>query len=98
MPVRYAENRATFDGEVSVHEVESLQEWLQERLSDSPIIDLAAATHLHCAVVQVILTVPHLVEHWPANPELATWLESMVSHSKDAEGTLLLPAVNRGMD
>jgi hypothetical protein len=59
MPITYSRAVATCRGRCAAEEAEALAAWIGER--QWVLIDLAEATHLHTAVVQVILAAPACV-------------------------------------
>jgi hypothetical protein len=60
---------------VGVEDAESLLEWLQGKPATQ--VDLAACTHLHPANIQVLLAAGTTVRAWPADADLARWLQTV---------------------
>ena len=78
MPIAYqleqAVFKATFSDVIAVDEAEALLEWLRSHPGAS--VDLAPCTHLHPANLQVLMAVRPWIVGWPADVQLASWLES----------------------
>jgi hypothetical protein len=76
MPIEFKKNRAIFRDEVSVEEAEGLLEWLQNRPTAKA--DLSALSHLHTAILQVLMIAKTSISSWPKNAELLAWLEPLL--------------------
>jgi len=74
MPVTYDENKAVFDGTVTVEDAETLLEWLQDHQHGTA--DLAACTHLHAADLQLLMAAGIRIAQWPADDDLKTWMKA----------------------
>jgi hypothetical protein len=72
MPLRLAERTATLEGVVGVDDAEALAAWV--RATPSPRVNLRACTHLHTAVLQVLLAAAVRVSAAPEDPFLAAWV------------------------
>lgn len=77
MAIHYQKNRAIFDGNVSVEEAEDLLQWRQSHPDGE--VDLADCTHLHAAVLQVLMAAPVAVPAWPQNEDLTVWLRAALT-------------------
>ncbi len=72
MPVTYAGDCASLEGQCTVEEAGELTEWL---LADrTRAIDLAACTGLHSAVLQTIMALVPPMIAGPQDATLARWL------------------------
>ena len=76
MPIEFKKNRLVFRDAVQVEEAEALLEALQKKPTTQ--VDLAACTHLHAAVLQVLMAARPFIDKWPQDPELRTWLETVL--------------------
>lgn len=72
MPIRFTEDTASFEEVCTVEEAETLLQWLQDRPQGT--IKLKECTHVHTAIVQVLLAGRVIVALPPADPDLARWL------------------------
>lgn len=73
MGIHYHPEHAVIEAHASVEEAEALSQWLREGSGRS--VDLAACTHLHAAVLQVLLALrPPILAEAP-NP----WLRRATS-------------------
>jgi hypothetical protein len=72
MAIRQDENIISLVGHCAIEEAESLFEAL--RATEDPIFDLAEATSLHTAIVQIIMASSGKVRGVIANPVLAACL------------------------
>lgn len=72
MPIHFMKNIACFKGVCAVEEAESLLQWLQDQPRGK--IKLKECTHVHTAVLQVLLAARVMVTLPPEDPELAHWL------------------------
>jgi hypothetical protein len=79
MPIEYKKNRVILRDVVRVEDAEALLEALQERPTMK--VDLSACTHLHTANLQVLMAARANIGSWPQDPELRTWLESVLLHA-----------------
>ncbi len=77
MPWRFTKRTAYLSGRVGPDAVLPLQDWLTT--TRSPRVDLAGLSHLHAAVLQVLLDHRPLMSHPPAVPFLATWVAPLFS-------------------
>jgi len=72
MPLRLAKHTATLAGAVGVDDAEPLAAWV--RTTPSPRVNLRGCTHLHTAVLQVLLAAGAHVSAPPEDPFLAAWV------------------------
>jgi anti-anti-sigma regulatory factor len=85
MAIAYKKNTATFAGDISVEDAESLLEWLQK--TPKARLDLAACTHLHAANLQVLMAARVAVAAWPLDTTLKSWLMASTGiHSEEKNG------------
>jgi hypothetical protein len=59
---------------VGIDDVESLVEAMAT--APSAALDLARCTHLHTAVVQLLMVAARPIVAWPTDPGLAAWLRA----------------------
>ena len=76
MPMEFRKKTAVLADTVTVEDAEPLLAWAQERQGVK--VDLSACTHLHPAPLQVMLAADAEVSAWPADPQLARWLRSVL--------------------
>ena len=76
MPIEFKRNRVILRELVRVEVAEPLLEALQNKPATK--VDLAACTHLHAAVLQVLMAARPFIDKWPQDPELRTWLETVL--------------------
>jgi hypothetical protein len=62
---------------VGVEDAEKLLEWLQGKPATQ--VDLSGCTHLHPANIQVLLAAGTTVSAWPADADLARWLQTVLT-------------------
>ncbi|MYM39194.1 hypothetical protein [Duganella qianjiadongensis] len=71
MPHDLHADAANLSGHVSIDEAEPLLDWLQQH--NGPV-DLAACSHIHPAVLQLLFCAGARITAWPAAPALRSWL------------------------
>jgi hypothetical protein len=76
MAMEFKKRRVLLSGAIGVEDAEKLLEWLQDKGATQ--VDLAACTHLHPANIQVLLAAGTAVSAWPADADLARWLQSVL--------------------
>lgn len=72
MPIQFMENVACFTEVCTVEEAELLLQWLQDQPGGK--VKLKECTHIHTAIVQVMLAAKVIVMLPPTDPDLARWL------------------------
>ncbi len=72
MPINFLKSVACFKGVCTVEEAEPLLQWLQDQPRAK--IKLKECTHVHTAILQVLLVANPAVTLPPQDPELARWL------------------------
>ena len=77
MAMNCARNVARFAGTVGVEDAETFLAWLHKH--PKPKLDLAACTHLHAAVLQVLMAARLPIAGWPKDAALTAWLQSALS-------------------
>ena len=77
MAITCHEHETTLGDVVSVEDAEPLLAWLHEHPRTR--VNLATCTHLHAAVLQVLMAARPAVAAWPANEGLAAWLTIALS-------------------
>lgn len=76
MAMEFKKKRVLLNGAVGVEDAEKLLEWLQGKGATQ--VDLAACTHLHPSTIQVFLAAKTAVSAWPADADLARWLQTVL--------------------
>jgi hypothetical protein len=77
MAMTYKRNVAYFGDTVGVEEAETLLTWLRDH--PKPKLDLTACTHVHAALLQVLMAFRLPIAKWPNDAALSTWLRSALS-------------------
>ena len=72
MPIKYRKARAVLADVCTVEEAEGLLEWLAT--TPKAKVDLAAASHLHMAVLQALLAMRPSIVAPPKDEFLARWV------------------------
>lgn len=81
MPITYKKNLAVFEAAVSVDDAEELLQWIQQHPRGR--LDAAACTHLHAAILQVLMACGMRLAAWPRDGDLRTWLAAALDHSQE---------------
>lgn len=76
MPVTYEKSLARFAEVCTVEEAMEVQEWLGRH--KAPRIDLSACTHLHTAVLQVLMAARPQLAAAPEDPFLRRWVAPLL--------------------
>ena len=74
MPIEYLADHVRFHDRISAEEAEALLQWLQAH--ERATVQLGAATHMHTAVLQVLLAARCAIALLPEEPRLRAWLLS----------------------
>ena len=77
MAMEFKKGRVVLREAVGVEDAETLLEQLQGKASTK--VDLAACSHLHPATIQVLLAAGAKVSAWPADADLARWLQTVLT-------------------
>lgn len=72
MPMKFVKGTAHLSGECGLGEVEELISWLEE--SSRPKVNLQHCTHLHGAILQVLLAGKPQITAKPKDSFLAQWV------------------------
>jgi hypothetical protein len=72
MPIEFMKSVATLKGVCTVEEAEPLLQWLQDQQRAK--VKLKECTHIHTAVLQVLMAAKVMVTLPPEDPDLAKWL------------------------
>jgi len=84
MPITYTEGIAHFEGLVGIEEADTLMELIQKQ-KEVPI-DLTHCTHLHTAIVQILMVARAPIQSWPTNAQLTMWLKTALENSTKEGG------------
>lgn len=74
MAIEFKKGKAKFIGVIAVEEAELLLDWVQKNPKGK--LDLEQCSHLHAAVLQLVLCQHEKIAKWPTAPELLCWLQS----------------------
>ena len=85
MPIEYRGGRAVLTDVCTVEEAEGLLEWLTK--TPKAEVDLAAAGHLHTAVLQVLLAVQPRIAAPPADGFLSRWVAPALEPNPEGEAS-----------
>ncbi|MDD0812509.1 hypothetical protein PSQ20_19335 [Curvibacter sp. RS43] len=77
MGLEFQKKQVLLTGLVGVEEAENLLAWLQKKPGASA--DLSACEHLHPANLQVLMAARTPIKAWPADPLLASLLQSALA-------------------
>lgn len=80
MTVENSKKTSRLSGFVSVEEADQLLVWLCNHPNGS--VDLSEATHIHAAVLQVLMATRPGVEAWPRDAEFSLWLQRALAQKK----------------
>jgi hypothetical protein len=83
MPIDYQKNQAIFSGVVSIDDTEELLQWLLKKTS--PKINLVDCTHLHPAILQVLMVAQSPVTAWPSDAAFCAWIEPVLLYYKGTQ-------------
>lgn len=78
MPLTYQGDVASFVDVVGVEEAEGLLQWLQEHPEGTA--DLSACTHLHAALLQILMAGAVAVSSWPRDLPFENWLTAALAN------------------
>ncbi|MDR9096148.1 hypothetical protein [Burkholderia multivorans] len=81
MGIEYKKTIACLIDHIPVEEAEGLLEWLQGQ--KKPKVDLSACTHMHAAVLQVLMAARPVIAAWPEDADLSAWLRGALEHQPD---------------
>lgn len=82
MPIRFENSVAHLTGVAGAAEAEELLEWLQQHPRGS--IQADTCTHVHGAVLQVLMAAQPGIAGWPETEDLRTWLEAALAGGADS--------------
>lgn len=78
MPITYKTNVAVFDGVCGIEEGDDLLQWFSEHPKGK--INLKQSTHIHTALIQIIMCQQPTVSVTPEDPEFEIfWRESIAA-------------------
>jgi hypothetical protein len=72
MSLRYASGSAQFVGIAGAEAADELLEWICS--NPDGVVDLAECTHLHAALLQILLLSSIRISAWPSEVNLKQWL------------------------
>lgn len=78
MPIQFSENLASFTEVCTVEEAEQLLQWLHDAPAGQ--LKLADCTHIHTAIVQVMMAGRAVIAWPPTDKDLARWLMPALMH------------------
>lgn len=74
MPIRFEKSVARFNAVAEAEEAEPLLEWLQKHPKGR--VHAEECTHMHGAVLQVLMAARPQIAGWPKIDDLRMWLEA----------------------
>lgn len=80
MAITYDKKVALFTDAISIEDAEILLEWLKKTPKSQ--LDLSQCTHMHAAILQVLMAVNPIIAAWPQAENLRTWLEPAFNQYK----------------
>ena len=80
MAITYDKKVALFTDVISIEDAEILLEWLKKNPKNR--LDLTHCSHLHAAILQVIMATNPTIAAWPQAEHLRAWLEPALNHHK----------------
>ncbi len=80
MPLVFTETQVRFEDVCTVEDALPLLEFLKG--SAAPEVDLSACTHLHTALLQLLLAARPNVAAPPGDPALARWVAPLLSEER----------------
>ncbi len=78
MSINFAESVAVFEAVCTVDEAESLLGWLQKNPQGE--VDMRSCTHLHSAVLQVVMAMKPRIVVWPEDEGFKECLQAAVEN------------------
>lgn len=85
MPITFDQDEAALIDVASVEEAEPLLAWLQDHKDGR--VNLAACTHLHAAVLQVLMAGRATIGEFPDDAGLSAWMTAALSHEASLPST-----------
>ncbi len=87
MPIIFKENITFLENIVGIEEAEELLKWLETHKEGA--VDLSNCSHLHTAIVQILMVARNPVIQLPTNAQLALWLRTAFQdYLKENKGEL----------
>lgn len=74
MAIEYKKNLATLSDAISIEDAENLLQWIQQTPKGK--VNLSACSHMHAAILQVLMAARTPVVAWPNDSNLAIWLRA----------------------
>lgn len=84
MPLVFTETQVRFEDVCTVEDALPLLDFLKG--SAAPEIDLSACTHLHTALLQLLLAARPRLATPPADPTLARWVAPLLTDERENAG------------
>ncbi len=84
MSLEFKKTKIVFSGIISAEEAEPLLNWLIKKPAAK--LDLSACTHLHAAILQVVLAAGATIALWPQDDRLRLWLQSAFEQEEEHNG------------
>jgi len=76
MAIEFKNDCIFFSETIEVEQAEDVLTWRQENLCCG--VDFSQCSHIHPAVIQVLLSAGLPALRWPANEQLSMWLHSVM--------------------
>lgn len=84
MSVEYKKSKLVFIDIISAEDAESLLNWLIKKPAAK--LDLSACTHMHAAVLQVLMAAGVSIVQWPRDDRLRLVLQSAFEQEDEHNG------------
>jgi hypothetical protein len=78
--ISYDKKLAEFTDAISIEDAEILLEWLKK--TPKSRLDLKQCTHLHAAILQVMMAANPIIAAWPQAEHLRAWLQAALNQHK----------------
>ncbi len=79
MAIEYKKKSAQFVEQVDVSETDTFFQWLQA--NPKATVNLARCTHLHAALLQILMLTQARISAWPADSQLNQWLSTCLKRT-----------------
>lgn len=80
MGIEYKRNQAYFKDMVTADDAEPFLDWLQKQKKAK--ISLSKVSHIHTAVLQVLMAGDFVIQSWPKDNSLLNWLTEALKENK----------------
>ena len=81
MSITYKEDTAVFKETATVDEAETFLEWITEH--ENCVVDLSESSHIHTAVLQVLMAAEPHVTKMPEDDSFGIWLRNALDFKQE---------------